>query len=69
MCYAIQLSLIFFSFQIARINGSSQTDDSVVILGAHQDRQVVCLRNIIRLIIVLTVRVSGLSSQRQVSGS
>lgn len=32
--------------QIARINGSSQTDDNIVVIGAHQDRQAVCQRDI-----------------------
>ena len=36
MCHSSQLSLILSS-QIARINGSSLTDDSIVIIGAHQD--------------------------------
>lgn len=32
------LCVFTFTHQIVRINGSSATDDRVVILGAHQDR-------------------------------
>jgi hypothetical protein len=53
--------------QIARINGSSQIDDRIVIVGAHQDRQVVCLRAIMIPVHVTTVPLSGLSKQLQVS--
>lgn len=53
--------------QIARINGSSEVDDRIVIIGAHQDRQVVCLRDIMMLTHIITVPLSGLSSQPQAS--
>ncbi|KAG6374842.1 hypothetical protein JVT61DRAFT_4227 [Boletus reticuloceps] len=33
-------------YHCKEINGSSQTDDRIVIIGAHQDRHVVCLRDI-----------------------
>lgn len=66
MCYPF--NCYQFLLQIARINGSSEIDDRVVIVGAHQDRQVVCLLYIIALILIITVRVSGLSTRPQVSG-
>lgn len=43
----VYIASTIFLLQIARINGSSPIDDRLVILGAHQDRQVACLRDII----------------------
>lgn len=52
--------------QIARVNGSSQTDDRIVIIGAHQDRQAICQYDMI-ILITWTAPISGRSSQPQVS--